>query len=1067
MERCNWAVLSIAATWTTLVAGGAGESAREALDGSGFEGGLIVHVGCGDGRRTAALGANDSALVHGLDANAGRVAAAREHVRSLGLYGKVSVEKFDGRHLPYVDNLVNLLMADELGGVAREEVLRVLAPRGVACIGGTRTVKPWPSDTDEWTHYLHGSDNNPVSRDRRIGPPNQVRWVAGPRHSRSHEYSPSLAAMVSAGGRLFCIQDEGIRGILDSRIGDRWVLRARDAFNGLPLWQRPVSGWGGGEWQDRSHWGVPMSVPRRLVADGARVYATLAYRAPVTELDARTGKVLRVHPTTAQAEELVLTQGVLLVRRRKRVPDYPPDATPWSVQVPRRRGGTRGGGNRMREPLGGKTQRRPTSAATQPARGDDAILAVRTRDGKVLWTRPEARIVTLSLAARGGRVCYHNFEELVCLDLATGRELWREKSPSWPDLVGTSGTVVMAGDLVFLADDRGVQARKAESGELLWKGKRILRSAPRQPSELFLAGGLLWGSLTPQMPTGVVPKEQSPFAAEPMGGTRAQGLDPETGEVRKSVDIGKLISPGHHIRCYRAKATDRYLMWVKRGMEFVDIENGTRHERCDWVRGGCSYGLMPANGLIYAPPHSCICDEGVGLNGFHALAAGHRKDAAEEASRLQRGPAYGDVPKQATAGGWPTYRRDAARSGSTEASVPARLEALWSARPGGRLTPPVFDGERLYVASPDTHAVHALSKRDGRRHWTFTADGPVDSPPTVHEGLVLFGCRDGRVYALRARDGALAWRFRAAPRERRIVARGRLESPWPVPGAVLVVNGLVYFVAGRSSFLDGGMDLFALDPHKGVMRHRIHVEGPRPDLRKDVGRPFDMEGWKSDILTSDGERVFLFFHEFDLALKACHTPAPQTQAGRRRGRLHLVATSGFLDDEWHDRTFWAYSHAWQGRYFRPALPGSGQILCFDETTTYALQGFPERNFMSPGFVPGQKGYLLVADENEKAPGAKRRRRWGVRIPLRARAMVLAGETIFLAGPPDVVGQGDPAAAFEGRRKAALWSVSARDGKRIARMALDAVPVFDGMVADAGGLYVVSQQGSVVRLGQGR
>ena len=122
--------------------------------------------------------------------------------------------------------------------------------------------------------------------------------------------------------------------------------------------------------------------------------------------------------------------------------------------------------------------------------------------------------------------------------------------------------------------------------------------------------------------------------------------------------------------------------------------------------------------------------------------------------------------------------------------------------------------------------------------------------------------------------------------------------------------------------------------------------------------------------------------------------------------------------------------------------------------------------MSPGFLPGRKGYRLVADENEKSPGAKRRRKWAVRLPVRARAMVLAGETIFLAGPPDIVPERDPAAAFEGRLKAKLWCVSARDGSRIARMDLDAVPVFDGMVADEGALYVVSRDGKVVRLGKG-
>ncbi|MGB2821399.1 MAG: class I SAM-dependent methyltransferase, partial [Phycisphaerae bacterium] len=56
--------------------------ARKVLEAAGVKGGLLVHVGCGDGKLTAALGASDSFLVHGLDADAANVEKAREHIRS-------------------------------------------------------------------------------------------------------------------------------------------------------------------------------------------------------------------------------------------------------------------------------------------------------------------------------------------------------------------------------------------------------------------------------------------------------------------------------------------------------------------------------------------------------------------------------------------------------------------------------------------------------------------------------------------------------------------------------------------------------------------------------------------------------------------------------------------------------------------------------------------------------------------------------------------------------------------------------------------------------------------------
>jgi len=180
------------------------QSAKDILDSGGIEGGLVVHVGCGDGKLTAALRTSDRYLVHGLDTDAQQVAEAREYVRSLGLYGPVSVDTFDGRRLAYVDNLVNLLVAEDLGEVSMDEVMRVLAPLGVAYIGGEKIVNPWPNEIDEWTHFLHGADNNAVAKDTVVGPPKRYQWISGPRWARSHDHLSSLSAMVSAKGR--CLQ---------------------------------------------------------------------------------------------------------------------------------------------------------------------------------------------------------------------------------------------------------------------------------------------------------------------------------------------------------------------------------------------------------------------------------------------------------------------------------------------------------------------------------------------------------------------------------------------------------------------------------------------------------------------------------------------------------------------------------------------------------------------------------------------------------------------------------------------------------------------------------------------
>ena len=129
------------------------EDAQQILEATGVKGGLVVHVGCGDGTLTSALHAGDAYLVHGLDADAANVAKARAYIRSAGIYGPVSVDQLRSSRLPYAENLANLVVAEDLGRVTMEEAMRVLAPGGVAYVkkGDTwsRTVKHRPKTIDE------------------------------------------------------------------------------------------------------------------------------------------------------------------------------------------------------------------------------------------------------------------------------------------------------------------------------------------------------------------------------------------------------------------------------------------------------------------------------------------------------------------------------------------------------------------------------------------------------------------------------------------------------------------------------------------------------------------------------------------------------------------------------------------------------------------------------------------------------------------------------------------------------------------------------------------------------
>jgi outer membrane protein assembly factor BamB len=340
----------------------------------------------------------------------------------------------------------------------------------------------------------------------------------------------------------------------------------------------------------------------------------------------------------------------------------------------------------------------------------------------------------------------------------------------------------------------------------------------------------------------------------------------------------------------------------------------------------------------------------------------------------------------------------------------------------------------------------------------------------VDRGLVLFGCRDGWVYCLRGSGGALVWRFRAAPEDRRIVAFGQLESAWGVHGSVLPIEGTVYLAAGRSSFLDGGIHLFGLNAATGEVLHRARLVGPWPDVSKDQGQPYHTEGAKTDVLVSDGESLYMFHNRFDLQLNRIETK-PRGAGGDRVTGHYLTSTSSLLDDTLHDRFYWFHNRLWPGSHFACRGPKSGHILVFDESGTYGQRAFARRAGLSPKFTPGE-GYFLFADDRDTGPlptgrsgrGTEYRPnqppKWSAKVPVRAVAMVLTENALFLAGPPDVVPADDPYAAFDGSMGARLWAVSREDGTKTAEHRLDCLPVFDGMIAAKGRLYLSTQDGEV-------
>jgi len=1041
--------------------------AKRIIEAAGMTGGLIVHVGCGDGKLTAALGAGDNILVHGLDTSARNVAAAREHIRSLGAYGKVSVERLTSARLPYADNIVNLVVSENLGEVAPVEVMRVLAPNGVSYVktGGkwARRVKPRPKNIDEWTHYLHSPSNNAVAKDTVAGPPKRVQWICGPQWARSHDHLSSTSAMVSAGGRVFYIIDEGPTAF--AAMKPRWKLIARDAFNGVLLWKRDIGPWEG---HLRGFRTGPAELARRLVAVGGRVYVTLGYGKPITALDAATGKIEATYKDTTGAMEFICHDGVLLAVVGDRAPDHtdgkilpvePKDNWHWWAIY----------------------------KYTPPRKH---LVAVNADTGKLLWKKDDAdtvEILPTALAAAGDRAFIENPTHVIALSAKTGKVLWRaprqtaQQRPSW-----TAPTLVVYRDVVLSADRAAVSKTKpaadakrkvqwtvsavggvapvgkliafsADTGKKLWDSPA--KEVYNAPVDVLVADGLVWtGNMVQRGDPGIT-----------------AGRDPKTGKVKRTRPKDSTqfkYGPVHH-RCYRNKATDRYLVLGRDGIEFIDIATG-KGQSNQWTRGACQYGVMPCNGLVYIPPHSCACHIESKLSNFNVLAPAGSTDEPKGTPRLEKGPAFDKIPDRKTQSDWPTYRGDASRSGATASVVPAELTSAWQTKIGGKLSAVTVAEGKLFVAAIDEHTVHCLDASNGRALWRFVAGGRVDSPPTIWFGRAIFGCSDGWIYCLRARDGELAWRFAAAGADRRIVSYGRLESARPVSGAVMVAEGRVYAVAGRSTFLDGGLTLYRLDAATGKMLSAAPVDG----------------GALPDVLSSDGQSVFMRHKRFNMDGKVI-----------AKSVAHLYSSAGFLDGTWWHRTYWQVGTSmgsnWGGWPNTGNRVPSGRLLVLDKSNVYGFGRLNQYHRDGSHVGMGKTKYQLFACSRSPKPAkpatpakpVRRRRRapskvaiqWACDIGVLVRAMVLAGtstdKTLFIAGPPDIVGTEGPkgvhpytlrspktleaqAAALAGKRGGAIWAVSPTDGKTLSKVALPAPPVWDGLAAAGGRLYIATMDGKV-------
>lgn len=835
---------------------------------AGTHGGLILQLGADDLDTPAHLSKTGRYVIHVVDTDESKI--DHQLLRDNGVYGLVSAEhRSDLKRLPYAENVVNGAIVHRDFGVSAAEFARVLTPGAQLSLmddflsveeleaagfemfevkGGIVARLKWPEEMDIWSHPRHSSSGNAVSQDTTIGPPDRVRWVAAA--------TWEVEGLVTAGGRNF------YGGIL-----------ARNSFNGLRLWHRELATGGELNTPDFKLPRLPRFGPRP-VASEQLLFAILDGK--VVAIDSASGQVRVEFGGIEQPRALLHLDGVVV------------------------------------------------------AAGTKSVRAFDVESGDELWNFEAAEPHNL-IAGSGfvsfihGRPKRGEKSEAVMLDFKTGEEFWRKSDFAWLDK--TTRTVLYEDHLAFevstLTDHdagNGIYVVDAHTGEFNWEKTFPPAMSHRRQARALFVDDAMWILHGARVGTETEKPGRVPSAVS--------ALELDSGEVLTTHKAGMA-------HCFPPVATPNFVFAGE--LDLTDMRTGdVVANRITKANCSSENGWVPSNGLIYTTPKHCTCWPM--LRGFVAMAPAApeggdhpAKQPIEEIDfKLERSGVALPENIAAQAGDWPVYRADKWRSGSTKSKGPSNLEIAWRTRliPDvevaslaappvgpilhdwrenpyikGPLTAPVVANGVAFLARPDAHEVLGV-KADGSGEvvWRFNANGRVDAPPSFHKGLVLFGTHNGYVYALRADSGEQVWRLNANPVDERIVAYGQVESPWPVPGSILLDEDVAYFVAGRQELADGGVLVFAVDPMTGEKHwvHRIDTV-PQKGFYENSGLEFD----PVDIPFVEGDRI---------AMSRWLITKDGKEASVDKWNAFAKVNVGGEGLAWVPRGFWTYGARHQYRF---------------------------------------------------------------------------------------------------------------------------------------------------------
>ncbi len=965
-------IILIICNLTFLHAASGDKTAKDLLKHIDDARGLCIYLGAKDGT-AAALAKHSALLVHAVSWNDKVALTVQAAVAKEKLQGLVQNEVFSGKKLPYVNAMANVIIVEDDNGVSIKEIERVLTPGGTLITQKGKKWKkadnPYPSNVNEWTHPTCSADGNRVI-DESIPFPLGLRWQDGLPLNIGHW--ASNRGWVTSKGRVFTISMNEFENI--PHPGATWGkkeqwLHARSSANGIHLWKIPL-----GTYDDKGDLNPLNSAP--LATDGQIVLCTKEKQ--LIGVDAISGEIKHSYKTSYKPMRLSYVDGVAVVvswEAMKRLKMWDPVTKPssavWDIWT--------------------------------PSANKGAVEAFDAASGKKIWGEQE---VAQTLFITGKTVVYLvqgpapvKAQFIVARELKTGKELWR----STHEDLGVQPNLFLAGvgeGVAALAHHKkGTDSFKLRCDQLtvisLKDGKKLWNTQKQGDVMVMFAEGNLWYG--------------------------AHSYDPQSGTVKGRAPINltrRMCVPP--VVVGGVGGTPRSQNWT-------DIQN-KKGVNLGGVRGACVQGVAVSEGRMYVAQNFCRCSPGQ-LPGFLAMSTEALPSDQDftQARPVMKGS--GRAQKDANGALWPTFRGNAERSGIIDSEINSSIKKAWQQTlvdPSDHpivnqwkqslmmpLTAPVATGDLLITASANKGEIYALNASNGKIAWTAQCSARIDSPPTIYKGLCLSPCHDGWVYAFSLSDGALVYKIRIAPQEKRMVSFAQVESSWPVVGSPLVKDDVAYAIAGRSTEMEGGCAVVAFDPLTGKTKWASRVSGDQ--------RCADVLQWYDGALRMQNKRI------------DPNTGKSSFLESTKDDKKYKANLSGLLDGTW----FYVGNRR-SGNHLAGKI--NAEVLLSTEDTWYGFSTYR-----------GNKGVFAIKHEEALKCDPKNQSNgtyiWNKSCEdMRVTALALSKNAVVVGGY--VKGKGG------------LRIIDRNNGKVLAQHDLSAAPVVNGL-AIGDGVVASLMDGSVV------